>query len=356
MYILLAVLLLAILVIVHEIGHFWAARWTGIDVSEFAVGFGPKIIGWKSKKYETTFAIRAIPLGGYCAFYGDENNVNEYRDDPRCFSKQKLWKRMVTILMGPAMNFLLAFVVATVFYWIAGVSVATGVDPYIAEVMGAGPAYSAGLQTGDVVTEINGQNMLDGSMETLTRTIASWQEGDPPLKMTIRRGEETLERELTPVWDEQEQKMRIGIMVGGTYRVSNTRVSLGEAVRSSWNLCVSASGAILNALKDLVSTGKGLDQTAGPVGIVSMVSGEVKEGGFSAFVQLLALISINLGLMNLLPIPGLDGSRLVFGLVEMVRRKPVPPEKEAMVHLAGMVFLFGVMIFFTFKDVMRLFQ
>ena len=115
-----------------------------------------------------------------------------------------------------------------------------------------------------------------------------------------------------------------------------------------------ASGAILGALKDLVTTGKGFDQTSGPVGIVSVVSSEVKEGGLSAYVQLLVLISINLGLMNLLPIPGLDGSRLVFGLVEVIRGKPVPPEKEAMVHLVGMVFLFGLMIFFTYKDIMRL--
>ena len=104
-----------------------------------------------------------------------------------------------------------------------------------------------------------------------------------------------------------------------------------------------------------MTTGKGLDQTSGPVGIVSLVSEEVQEGGLSAYVQLLVLISINLGLMNLLPIPGLDGSRLIFGLVEVIRRKPVPPEKEAMVHLIGMVFLFGLMIFFTFKDIMKLF-
>jgi regulator of sigma E protease len=113
---------------------------------------------------------------------------------------------------------------------------------------------------------------------------------------------------------------------------------------------------ILGALRDLVTTGKGLDETSGPVGIVSLVSTEVREGGFSAFVQLLTLISINLGLMNLLPIPGLDGSRLLFGLIEVVRGKPIPPQKEAVVHLVGMVFLFGVMIFFTFRDVMRLFQ
>lgn len=356
MYILLAILLLAILIVVHEMGHFWAARATGIQVSEFAVGFGPKLIGWKSRKYETTFAIRAIPLGGYCAFYGEDDTTGESKDDPRCFAKQKLWKRMITILMGPGMNFILAFLVALVFYWVSGVGVITGVEPYVAEVMAAGPAYSAGLEKGDVITAINGENMLDGTMDTLLNRISGWQEGSDPLELTVKRGDETLQMSLTPVWDEAEKKMRIGVMIGGAYMTETQKVGLGGAAGSAWNLCINASGAILNSLKNLITTGEGLDQTAGPVGIVSMVSSEVQSGGLSAFVQLLALISINLGLMNLLPIPGLDGSRLVFGVAEMIRRKPVPPEKEAMVHMAGMVLLFGVLIFFTFNDVMRLFK
>ena len=355
MYILLALLLLAILVTIHEFGHFLAARLMKIEVREFAVGFGPKLLGRKSRKYGTDFSVRAVPLGGFCAFYGEDDTKGTSRDDPRAFAKQSVWKRLFVILMGPMMNFLLAFVVAAVFYWANGVTVATGVDPYIAGVMAAGPAYSAGMEEGDVVTEVNGANMLDGTMETLLDTIGGWKEGDPPLRMTIRRGEETLRTEMTPVWDEQEKKMRIGVTIGGVYRTEQRRVSFGEGIAESWKLCVNASGAILGALKDLVTTGKGLDQTSGPVGIVSLVSSEVREGGFSAFIQLLVLISINLGLMNLLPIPGLDGSRLVFGLVEVIRRKPVPPEKEAMVHLVGMVFLFAVMIFFTFKDIMRLF-
>ena len=355
MYILLALLLLAILITVHEFGHFLAARAMKIEVREFAVGMGPKIVGWKSKKYETDFSIRAIPLGGFCAFYGEDDTKGISKDDPRAFPKQNVWKRLFVILMGPVMNFVLAFVVATVFFWVNGVTVATGIDPYIAEVMAAGPAYSAGMQQGDVVTEVNGRNMLDGTMETLLGTIGNWKEGDAPLRMTIRRGEETIETEMTPVWDEKENKMRIGVSIGGVYRTETQPVSFLGGIEHSWGWCVNASGAILGALKDLVTTGKGLDQTSGPVGIVSLVSAEVQEGGLSAFIQLLVLISINLGLMNLLPIPGLDGSRLVFGLVEVIRRKPVPPEKEAMVHMVGMVFLFGLMIFFTFKDIMRLF-
>ena len=355
MYILLAILLLAILIVVHEWGHFMAARAMKIQVNEFSVGFGPRLLGWKSRKHpETDFSVRAVPLGGYCAFFGEDDASGETKADPRAFANQNVWKRLFVIVMGPAMNFVLAFVLATGFYWANGISTATGVDPYIAEVMAAGPAHDAGMQAGDIVESINGTSMLDGTMETLLNTIGAWKEGDAPLQLTISRNGETVHSEVTPLWDETEEKMRIGVTIGGRYRLETKPAGFFGGIEASWNMCVNASGAILGALKDLVTTGKGLDQTSGPVGIVAMVSGEVKEGGFSAFIQLLVMISINLGLMNLLPIPGLDGSRLVFGLVEVIRRKPVPPEKEAMVHLAGMVLLFGLMIFFTFKDVMRL--
>lgn len=353
--ILLAILLLAILIVVHEAGHFAAARLTGIEVREFSIGMGPKLYSRVGKKRGTVFSVRGIPLGGYCAFYGEDDPDKSAVEDPRAFANQKLWKRMVTIVMGPLMNFVLAFVVATLFYWIGGIPTATGIDPYIVEVMVAGPAYSAGLEAGDVVSEVNGVSVLDGTLDSFLNAIDSWRDGDPPLQFTVLRGEETLSLEMTPVYDEDEKKMRVGITVGGRYRVSDVPVSLGTAIQTSAELCVESSGAILTALKDLVTTGEGLDQTAGPIGIVSLVSEEVRESGFSAWVQLLVLISINLGLMNLLPIPGLDGSRLVFGLIELTRGKPVPPEKEAVVHLIGFVLLFGLMLFFTFKDIMRLF-
>lgn len=348
MYIILALLLLAILITVHEFGHFLAARATKIDVREFAVGMGPKIVGWKSRKYETQFSIRAIPLGGFCSFYGEDDTTGESKDDPRAFAKQNVWKRLCVIFAGPLMNFVLAFIAASIFFWVNG---APGVEPYIYNVDADSPAYSAGLQADDVVMEINGENMLDGTYTTLLNTIGAWKEGDAPLKMLVRRGEETFETEAVPVWDESSEKMLIGVRVGQK-RIPETFLG---GFKHSWQLCVNVSGIIIESLKKLVTTGEGLEDTMGPVGIVSAVSQRVQTYGMEEFIWLLAMLSVNLGLMNLLPIPGLDGSRLVFGLVEVVRRRPVPAEKEAMVHLIGMVFLFGLMIFFTFRDVMRIF-
>ena len=279
MYIILAILLLAILIVVHEFGHFMAARVMKIDVREFAVGFGPKLIGWKSRKYETTFAIRLIPMGGYCSFYGEDDATGISKDDPRNFGKHNVWKRMFVILMGPMMNFVLAFVVGTVMLWCSGVTVATEpaqYDPFIQEVLASGPAHDAGLKSGDEVLEINGKNMMDGTMETLLGTISAWKEGDAPLNMTIRRNGETVQASVTPAWNEEAKKMQIGVYIGGYLRTETKPVGFFEGFAESGKMCVNAGGAILRALKNLVTKGEGLDDTAGPVGIVSMISSQVE--------------------------------------------------------------------------------
>lgn len=356
LYVLVAILLLGILVTVHEAGHFFAARLTGIAVTEFAIGFGPKILSRTSKKHGTVFSLRAIPFGGFCAFVGEDDAEGRHQDDPRAFPRQKVWKRMFTVIMGPMMNLVLAFVVAAAYFWIGGVATITGIDPYIAEVAGTGPAYEAGIQAGDKILRVNGVDVLDGTTDTLLGMISGYQAGDEPLHMEVSRGDTTFETDMTPFWDEAEGKYRVGVTIGGMYRVETQKVSLGTSIRQSWNTCVYASGMILDALGDLVTTGEGLDQTSGPVGVVSTVSQQVRTGGFEAFINLLVVISINLGIMNALPIPGLDGSRFLFMVLEAIRRKPVPPEKEARVHLVGMLFLFAVMIFFTVRDVLNLFH
>ncbi len=355
LYVLLAILLLGILVMVHEFGHFIFARMTGIEVMEFSIGFGPKLWGKKSKK-GTQFSVRAIPMGGYCAFYGEDDAKGEHVDDPRAYSRQPVWKRMLSVLMGPGMNFILAFVVAVMFYWIGGIAHLTGYEPYIAEVAASGPAYTAGLQDGDIIEAINGVNMLDGTQTTLLNTISAYQENDPPMELTVRRGDETFTTSLTPFYDTDAGKFRIGVTISAHVLTENTPATFTEAVSAGWQWCTYAGGVILNALKNLVTTGEGFDQTSGPVGVVTLVTEEVRAGGFEAFINLLMVISINLGIMNLLPIPGLDGSRFLFMVLEAIRRKPVPPQKEAMVHLCGYVLLFALMIFFTFKDVIRLFN
>lgn len=359
LYILSAILLLGILVVVHEFGHFIFARMCGIEVAEFAIGFGPKLIGWKSRKYDTKFSVRLIPMGGFCAFYGEDDAEGNHINDPRAYAKQPVWKRMLSVLMGPGMNFVLAFTVLALFFWIGGSAV---YDPVIIGVEPNGPAWEAGIRENDVIESINGVNVLDGTTTTIISAIAGY-DGTAPLHLVVSRaGCETLETELTPFFDEEYSRYRAGVTIGAALRTTpdgrevRMPISFADAVRGSWSNCVRAGTMVLDTLKDLVTTGKGLENTSGPVGVVTLVSRQVETGGLEAFLNLLVLISINLGVMNLLPIPGLDGSRFLFMLLEAVRHKPIPPEKEAIVHLTGMAFLFVVMIFFTFRDVARLFQ
>ena len=353
-YILIALLLLGVLITVHEFGHFIAARIGGIEVKEFSIGFGPKLYSRTGKK-GTKFSLRAIPLGGFCAFYGEDDATGATKDDPRAYNNQSVWKRMFSIIMGPAMNFVLAFVVVVGFYWIGGVQEITGVEPFISEVSAAGPAYDAGLKDGDIIVSVNGVNMLDGTTDTLLDTLAGYREGEPPMQLVVNRGGEMIETELTPYFNKDENRYMIGVYIGGRYLTSLRSVSFGEAVTAGFDYCVYAGSMVFDALGQLVR-GQGVENVTGPVGTVSIVSEAVQQNGLEGFVSLLVVISINLGIMNLLPIPGLDGMRFIFAVIEAIRRKPIPAEKEAMIHLAGYVLLFGLMIFFTFNDVLRLFQ
>ncbi|MBR6569645.1 MAG: RIP metalloprotease [Clostridia bacterium] len=351
LYILLALLLLGILIAVHEFGHFAAARLCGIPVKEFSLGFGPKLIQWKSKKHETLFSLRPIPMGGYCMFYGDTDDDpdgSKMKNDPRNYNNAAVWKRMLSVFSGPLMNFVLAFVVAVVLMAVYGGTIAT---PFIASVTPDLPAAQAGLLAGDVFVTVRGQDMTDATTMDVSNAIGDISDGQN-VDITVLRNDEELSFSIQPYFDEAEARYMIGI----TIQQGVADLPASQVVPAAWNMCTQAGSLILDALGKLVTTGEGLDQTAGPVGVVQMVAEQTREGGFDIFLNLMVIISINLGLMNLLPIPGLDGSRLIFMTIEAVRRKPVSQKVESYIHLAGYVFLLGLMLFFTFKDVLRIFQ
>ncbi len=375
LYVLAAILMLGVMVTVHEAGHFFAARLTGIPVKEFAIGFGPKLLSWKSKKHETQFFLRLIPAGGYCMFYGEDDVEEKEADDPRAISNYAVWKRFVTVLMGPVMNFFLALAVAAALFLALGED--TGGEygyAVVASVQENIPAAQAGIQPGDVLLSINGRDAaglppadapenLRGAGYMLSYLINAYQPGDDPLVIGIQRGEETLTASLIPRFDEAEGRYLMGIQTAVQYTPAYAPVGLVRAVRLGGRYCVQAGGAILGALKDLITTGKGFEESSGPVGIVQLIAEETKRSAESsvleAFVtygELLVLISVNLGLFNLLPIPGLDGSRLIFLLIEGIRRRPVPRKVEAYVHMAGFALLMGLMLVMTYKDVLRIFR
>ena len=349
LYVLLAILLLGILIMVHEFGHFAVARLCSIAVKEFSLGFGPVIWQHKSKKSDTTFSIRPIPMGGYCMFYGDTDDDpnGSTKDDPRNYNKAPVWKRMLSVLAGPGMNFVLAFVVAIA---LMGVYGAVATTPVVQEVEAGMPAAEAGLQAGDIFVRVNQTEVENGTVQDVSNAIGA-DASSAPVEITVLRDGQEQTFTVTPQYDSELERYRVGVTIAQGYE----KMPASSILPSAWSLCKQASVAIVESLGKLFTTGEGLNDAAGPVGVVSLVAQQTQQGGLEIYLYLLVIISINLGLMNLIPIPGLDGSRLIFMLIEAIRRKPVNQKIEAGVHLCGYVLLFGIMIFFTFKDVLRLF-
>ncbi len=343
LYVLLAILMLGIIVTVHEFGHYVVGRLCGIGIVEFSVGFGPRIFGWERKGIR--YSLRSIPLGGYCAFVGED----ERNDDPRTMHNQPVWKRFLTVLAGPFMNFVLAFVVCALMlhgYFIAETY------PIIDNVIADMPAESAGLQAGDRILQINDVEIDEGS-SGVGQIVDAIQAGDmsQPIEVVVDRDGErrAFSMSAVPVADEETQSTRwqIGIMF------ASRNYTLGEALRVSGSYMVETTATMLESLRNLIFKGEGLNETAGTVGIIALVSQRAREGMYMV-LWLMFIISLNLGIMNLLPIPALDGGRLLFLVVEAIRRKPIPPEKEGAVHGIGMLLLLGLFVVLTFHDIVRL--
>lgn len=345
LYILIAIVMLGFIVTVHEFGHYLVGRLCGIGILEFSVGFGPKLVGFKRKGI--AYSLRMIPLGGYCAFVGED----EENTAPNAMNNQPVWKRLLTVAAGPAMNFLLAFVFCTV---LLSNFIIAEYQPRVAYIYENTPAAECGLELGDVIVEINGVAVsYDGDGVMTARDVIATSDLDAPLSLLIERGGERVSMEVQPerIEDSEtgEVRYQLGIAFGGrTYR-------FGEALGRSCGYMVEFTGEMLKALKDLVFHGTGVDDMMGPVGIISFVSDQVSSQKLYAVVNLTFFLSLNIGIMNLLPLPSLDGGRLIFLILEAIRRKPIPPEKEGMVHAIGLGLLLMLFVFITYKDIIRLF-
>ena len=337
MYVVLALVLLGVLIIAHEFGHFLAARLCGIEVVEFSMGMGPLLLKKRSRR-GTQFSVRLLPIGGYCQFYGED----EERDDPRAFNRQKIWKRALTVASGPLMNFLIAIVVIALYMSLLGLE---SIVPRVAEI--EEPAMSAGLMVGDEIVTVNGQQVSDTG--TIAQAIS--QSGGKTVELVVLRKGEFVELSIEPFLDEELGRYRVGM----TFAVERVRVPLLKSVPFACAYSVKSVRTILDALIGILSSGQGADQVTGPVGTVAGISDMTQEGGIDVYLQLLAMVSVNLGVMNLLPIPGLDGSRLLFLLVEAIRRKPVRRELEGAIHAAGLILLMGLMVVLTYKDIVQIF-
>lgn len=346
LYVLLAIVMLGVIVTVHEFGHYIVGRLCGIGIVEFSVGFGPRILGWERKGIK--YSLRGIPLGGYCMFVGED----ERNDDPRAMNNQPVWKRFITVLAGPMMNFVLAFVVCVAM--LAGYfTMVERTLPVVGQTIEGMPAAEAGLQAGDRILSIDGVEIPDGD-EGVTLSSQLIQGGEPgaPIEMTVDRGGETLTFTFTPA-AAQDAAGKTVRQIGIYYGYEERRLSFGEALKETPGYTLNVVKTMLDSLRRLLFHGEGIQDTMGTVGIIAVVSQQARQG-FENVLWLMYIITLNLGIMNLLPIPALDGARLLFLIIEAIRRKPIPPEKESLVHGIGMVLLLGLFVVLTYHDIARI--
>lgn len=327
------IIILCVLILTHEFGHFAVAKLNGIYVKEFSLGMGPKLLQWGKK--ETKYSIRLFPIGGYVAMEGED----EDSDNPRAFCNKGVLARMSVVFAGPLMN----FVFAIIFFMVAFMYFGTpSTDAVIGEVSEGSPAAVAGLADGDVVQSIDGNPVEN--WEEMTSYIQP--AAGKTLTLQIERGEDVIATEVVPEYSQEGQRALIGV----TQHIEKANIwqSIKMGCRQTYEFTV----LLITSLYKML-TGQMAVDVAGPVGMVSLV-GDYAQSALMYLFMLAGILSVNLGIINLIPFPGLDGSRLVFLGIEGVRGKPVPSDKEAMVHFVGLVLLMGLMVVITVNDIGRL--
>lgn len=330
-----ALVLLSLLVMIHEFGHFGAGRAFGFSILEFSIGMGPKLLKKKGKR-GTEFNVRAFPIGGMCRFEGEDEAVKS----DRSFNAQNVWKRIAVVLAGPLTNLIFAIVLSFITLIAFG-----DFMPAVQTVSQDSPAAVAGMQTGDVITGIDGKPVkFYFQTVDMIRAVKT-----PDTTITVERNGERVKLVVKDIYNETLGHNQLGVIIS-TERV---KFGVGESAARSVNYVTATLAETFRFLGRLTQGNVSSSDAAGPVAIVAMISEAVRSGGENV-LRLLVLISASLGIMNLLPIPAMDGGRLVFMLIEAARGKPIAPEKEGMIHFVGLILLFGLIIFLTFNDVTNL--
>ena len=336
-----AVLIFCVIVVVHEFGHFIVARKCGIDVQEFAIGMGPVIFRKQGK--HTLFTFRLLPLGGFCSMGEDEESDNE-----NSFRNKSVWRRIAVIAAGAIMNLILGFILSLIIFLVAGKVTTT----IIAEIVPGSGCETAGMAVGDRITKVNGLHIFTAN--DIIYELRNDEDG--VLDFVVERDGEKLTFNgvkfgLTVDEETGERVMNYD------FHVYMKNMTAAELLPAAANKFMYYSRLILMSLRDLISGKYGLNNLQGPVGIVTVISESAQESGFDIgyLLDIAMLISVNVGIFNLLPLPALDGGRLVFLIIEAIRRKPIKAETEGMVHFAGFALLMLLMIIVTFNDVKNIF-
>lgn len=384
LYILLALFVFGLLVMIHELGHFLVARLFGVGIREFSIGMGPKIFSWKGKKkwasedeiasarprveedavfpdedgnvvtapakepedYRTTYSLRALPIGGYVSMVGEDEET-EYASS---FEKKNVWARIAIVVAGAVMNVLLGFVLMLVLV-LTTTNAKTGEIQLVSTTIGSfqegATSLNYGLAIGDTVTHVNGTRVHTGN-ELVYEVM---NQGYKPIDLTVKRGDTvlTVEDVIFPGMETE------GIAFGtADFRLYTEETTAAAVLKHTFFRSVSTIKMVFDQLGDLLTGRFGVEAVSGPVGVTEAM-GEAAKSGFDTFLYLVIVITVNLGVFNLLPVPALDGGRLLFLLIEAVIRRPVNKQVEGYIHFAGMMLLFALMIVVACKDIVGLF-
>ncbi len=339
MKILISILIFGALIFVHELGHFICARLFGVKVNEFAVGMGPKLISRTSPKSGIAYSLRLLPIGGFVSMAGED----EQSDDENALNRKPCWQRLIIMFAGAFMNILIGVILMSA---IVASSDALGSN-VVHSFRENAVSVDYGIEVGDEIRAVDG-------VRTHTSYEVTYQimrRGTEPIPVTVQRNGEiiTLDNVSFP----------ISVDSGASFGALDFYVRAEDknpltVIKHAYYQSKTSIVMIIESLFDMVTGRYGMDQVSGPVGTTASIGEAAKQGG-SSLAYISAIIAINLGVVNLLPLPALDGGRIVFVLIEMIRRKPIDPKYEGYVHLAGIVLLMALMVLITFHDIVKLF-
>lgn len=344
LYILLAILAFGLLILLHELGHYLTARLFGVAVKEFSIGMGPRLFGYTSKKTGIVYKICLLPIGGYVSMVGED----EETDDPNALGKKPAWQRLIIMAAGGVTNLVLGFLLVLLSVSLISNHLATTEIhsfPTLSDGREA-PSHAAGLLEGDIIRRVDGRRVRIGAeldYEIMRRGIR-------PVTLTVERDGELLEFENFSFLTYEESGQTLG---GRDFYLTVEDGDLFDVLHHAVRRSVMTVRMVWESLYDLVTGRFGIEAVSGPVGVAGVMVETAKTGGIN-FLYLLAVISLNLGVVNLFPIPALDGGRIFFLLLSVVIRRPIPEKVEGIIHAVGLALLFGFMLVITGKDIFQM--
>lgn len=331
-----AILIFCVLIFIHEFGHFITAKLSGMTVHEFSIGMGPKLFGFGKK---TAYSVRLLPIGGYVKLEGEDGDSN----DPNAFCHKSAFKRFCVLVAGALMNIILGFVVFTIVFSSVDAVSTNKVDSVI-----AGSAFDkAGIKPGDKIIRMEGKEISTSVHIYDDISMFIYMNGENSAKITFERDGKTFVKEITPEFNSEENRA----MYGFRHKLEN--VSFGNVFYNSFWKCIYVIKSVILSIWWLICGIVPASSMSGPVAIVGYI-GDAAKLGWRNVLEFAGFISVNLGVMNLLPIPALDGGRIMFLIIEKIRGKKMKPEHEGMVNFVFLALLLFLMLLVTFNDVLNI--